>query len=168
MEVYAWFGCLVFLFCVCVCVCVCVFLLITAWPVEELIKHSQGDNTEIAKKEIKVLFSWLPIGAPIWRSPTSEWLQDGDTSMMKSSCPDDCAGAGATHLRKASGYQWSNSTCIFYLYEMQSTVPAGPVTFQMSIIYSKPTFARKYSLNLIYPMRLPNYRHLCSAPPFNH
>lgn len=66
------------------------------------------------------------------------------------------AAARATHFREAPRYQWINSTYVFlYLYGMQTATPTELEIFQMSIIYSKPKFARKLSLMLIYPMRLP-------------
>lgn len=103
---------------------------LTSWSAEELIRYSPDDNTEIAKKEISVKTSvnsgitiketeeggiggLLLRGAafmssswwtPICRCPTREWLQDGDTWLMNSSCLDDWAPAGAAHLREASGY----------------------------------------------------------------
>lgn len=55
-----------------------------------------------------------------------------------------------------------------YLYGMQTATPTGLEIFQISIIYPKPKFARKHSLKLIYPMKLPNWNQLSSAPAFNH
>lgn len=55
-----------------------------------------------------------------------------------------------------------------YPYGMQTATPTGLEIFQISIIYPKPRFARKHSLKLIYPMKLPNWNQLSSAPAFNH